>query len=185
MTRQIVVIGAGIVGAALASDLSERSDDLQIIVLEQGPSDQLLGSTGHAPGFVGLLGETAMATELARASASIYEEIHLDGQAAFDRVGGLEVACTTTAMTNLQRRAVLAEAAGLPVRVLDAGSTVALAPELINPHGCVGGVLYPADGTARADVITSVLKTKAELAGALTHSAKALDLSLEVDGSWP
>jgi len=111
MTRQIVVIGAGIVGAALASDLSERND-LQIIVLEQGPSDRLLGSTGHAPGFVGLLGETAVATELARASASIYEQLHLDGQAASDRVGGLEVACTTTAMTNLQRRAVLAEAAG-------------------------------------------------------------------------
>ena len=45
-----------------------------------------------------------------------------------------------------------------------------MAPELINLERCVGGVLYPADGTARADVITSVLKTKAQMAGAQFHS---------------
>jgi glycine/D-amino acid oxidase-like deaminating enzyme len=107
-----------------------------------------------------------VATELARASAAIYEQLHTGGHAGFDRVGGLEVACTATAMNDLLRRAALAQTAGLTARVLDAAETVALAPQLINPDRCIGGVLYPADGTARAEVITTALKAKAEAAGA-------------------
>lgn len=74
VTRLIVVIGGGIVGAALAANLTEH-DGWTVTVLERGPGDRLLGSTGHAPGFMGLLGETPVATELARASVDCYEQL--------------------------------------------------------------------------------------------------------------
>ncbi len=165
MTRRVVVIGAGIVGAALAAELAGR-DGLAVTVLERGPHDRLLGSTGHAPGLVGLLGEAPVATELARASADSYEQLVHGGTAGFDRGGGLEVASTTAALADLERRARLAHDAGLPARVLDAAQTVACAPQLVDPARCVGGVLHPHDGTARAGVITAALQERATRAGA-------------------
>lgn len=52
VTRRIVIVGGGIVGAALAAYLSE-ADGIAVTVLEAGPRDRLLGSTRLAPGFVG------------------------------------------------------------------------------------------------------------------------------------
>jgi len=113
-----------------------------------------------------------VATELARASAASYAQLEHEGLAGFDGVGGLEVATTDEAMTDLQRRAGLAAEVGLPARVLDAAQAVACAPALVDPHGCVGGVLYPADGTARAGTITAALAQRAVSAGAqFVHDA--------------
>lgn len=160
-----MIVGAGIVGSALAAYLAER-DDLEVTVLERGPSDRLLGSTGHAPGFVGLLNEVPVATDLARASADAYERITHHGRAGFDRVGGLEVATTSEAMTALQLRADLARKQDLPARILTAGEAAAQAPRLVDRDACSGGVLYARDGTARADVVTAALGEHAESTGA-------------------
>ena len=159
MSRRIVVVGGGVVGASLAASLIERAG-LAVTVLERGPRDRLVGSTGHAPGFVGLLGEAPVATALARASAACYERLEHGGRAGFDRVGGLEVAYPPAAMSDLERRAALADGADLGARVLDPAQAVALAPGLVDPERCVGGVLYPQDGTARAGVITAALKDR-------------------------
>jgi len=166
-----VVVGAGIVGVAMAAALAEGGD-VAVTLLERGSRGRLPGSTGHAPGFVGLLAEAQVATELARASAAAYAQLEYEGLTGFDRVGGLEVATTNGAMADLQRRAGLAAEVGLPARVLDAAQAVACAPELVDPRGCVGGVLYPADGTARAATITAALAQRGAGAGAqFVHNA--------------
>jgi len=166
-----VVVGGGIVGVAVAAVLAE-GENVAVTVLERGPRRRLPGSTGLAPGFVGLLSEAPVATELARASAASYEELVHEGLPGFDRVGGLEVATTDEAMADLQRRAQLAAEAGLPARVLDAAQAADCAPYLVDPRGCVGGVLYPDDGTARAGTITAALVQRAIGAGArFVHDA--------------
>lgn len=165
MTRRVVVVGAGIVGSALAASLTE-SGDVAVTVLEAGPADRLVGSTGHAPGFVGLLNEVAVATELAERSADIYEQCSAAGVAGFERVGGLEVALSDAGLDALRLRATLAGDAGLRAELLGPDELVNFVPELINRHGCVGGVHYPGDGTARAEVITAALKDRAVQAGA-------------------
>jgi len=76
------------------------------------PNDRLLGSTGHAPGFVGLLNEVPVVSALARVSADTYDELQHAGLVGFDRVDGLQVATTAGMMTDLQRRAGLAHDAG-------------------------------------------------------------------------
>ncbi len=165
VSRRVVVIGGGIVGVAVAAALAE-GEDVAVTVLERGPRGRLPGSTGHAPGFVGLLGEASVATELARASAACYEELEHEGVAGFDRCGGLEVATTDEAMADLRRRAGLAEKRGLPARVLDSAQAADCAPQMVDPRACVGGVLYPDDGTARAGTITAALTQRATRAGA-------------------
>lgn len=162
--RRIVIIGGGIVGAALAAQLSQLTG-LAITVVEAGPAQRLVGSTGYAPGFVGLLNESAVATALARASADEYAQIRHGGRAGLDRVGGLEVATTPAGMADLERRAGLATSVGLPAQVLDAAQAGVVAAPLVDPARCLGGVLYRSDGTARPATITSGLRERARLAG--------------------
>ncbi len=181
VTRGIVIIGGGIVGSALAAFLSEN-DGLQVTVLEAGPPQRLVGSTGQAPGFHGLLNEAAVVTELARASAEKYERIRYGGRAGFDRVGGLELASTPAGMVDLERRAALAKNRGLPARVLDPGQAASAAPDLVDPGRCAGGVLYPHDGTARADVVTAALRDRAAQAGVqFVHEARVTAIETHAD----
>ena len=48
---KIVIIGAGVVGAALADELTQRGAR-NVTVVDQGPLYQTGGSSSHAPGFV-------------------------------------------------------------------------------------------------------------------------------------
>ena len=47
---RVVIIGAGIVGANLADELTARGWD-QVTVVDQGPLPLTGGSTSHAPGW--------------------------------------------------------------------------------------------------------------------------------------
>ncbi|WP_010308038.1 NAD(P)/FAD-dependent oxidoreductase [Saccharopolyspora spinosa] len=147
----------GIVGTSIAAQLPE---DVSVTVLDQGASGRLQGSTGLAPGFVGPLNEVPVSTELARASAELYDDLELDGVRGFDRVGGVEVASTPEIVAKLGERAELAARAGLPHGLLDTAETVALAPELIDPANCSRGLHYTQDGTARAGIITAALRKR-------------------------
>ncbi|MER5389410.1 FAD-binding oxidoreductase [Saccharopolyspora sp. NPDC002686] len=173
MRRKIVVIGGGIVGSSIAALLP---DDVSVTVLDQGPAGRLAGSTGHAPGFVGLLNEVPVLTELARASAELYDDLELDGTRGFDRVGGVEVADSPEAAEKLAERAELAAAAGLPHRLLDAAETAWLAPDLINPARCRAGLHFPADGTARAGVITAALRERSSAQFVADAAVVGIDL---------
>jgi glycine/D-amino acid oxidase-like deaminating enzyme len=126
-----VVVGCGIVGAAVAAELS-AVEGVAVTVVERGPEDRLLGSTGHAPGLVGLLWEEPVPTELARGSAAVYDELEHSGRVGFDRVGCLEVAAGGAAMLELERRAALAAEHGLPAQALDAAQAKDRAPRLVD-----------------------------------------------------
>ena len=181
VTRSIVILGAGIVGSALAAYLCEQGG-LMVTVLEAGPPERLIGSTGHAPGYFGVFNEVSVATELARASAVKYEQIRYGGRAGFDRVGGLEVATTPGGMADLERRATLAVEAGVPVRVLAPEQAASAAPALVDPRRCTGGLLYPHDGTTRADVITAALRERAVESGArFVYAARAIGIETHAD----
>jgi glycine/D-amino acid oxidase-like deaminating enzyme len=95
-TRQIVVVGAGIVGAAVATELVERGFQ-NVTVIEQSPN-RLTGSTGHAPGFVGLLNEAPVMTRLAETSVRKYRQLSHEGLSGFAGVGGIEAATTAAGL---------------------------------------------------------------------------------------
>lgn len=179
MSRRVLVVGAGVAGSAVAAELG-AVNGIEVTVVERGPAGRLVGSTGHAPGFVGLLGEAAVLTQLAERSAQVYEDLHSHGKPGFDRVGGLEVAQSPAARDQLERRARLATEAGLPAQLLEPQETVDLAPDLVDPQGCVGGLLFPRDGTARARVITAALQERARSAGVrFVHDTEVQGISSE------
>src|SRR5262249_43471152 len=108
--RRVVVVGAGIVGAAIADQLI-RNDGIEVTVPDRGPPRRPLGSPPHAPGFVSFPSEPPVLPRLAIASADLYGT--LQPADAFERTGGLEVATSDEAMANLERRAQLADDTGI------------------------------------------------------------------------
>jgi glycine/D-amino acid oxidase-like deaminating enzyme len=164
MSRHVVIIGAGIVGATVAAGLT-RDGGVEVTILERGSEHDLRGSTGHAPGYVSLVSESPIMSALAVASATLYEglESGLDG---FDRVGGLELARSDASLANLERRARLAAEAGITGILLDPDEAAAAAPIFVDREHTVGGLLFPADGVARGGVVTETLKAQASRQGA-------------------
>jgi glycine/D-amino acid oxidase-like deaminating enzyme len=155
-SKRIFIVGGGIVGAALAFYLSKANTDRHIILLDRSLKKSL-GSTGHAPGFVGQLNESAVLTRLARDTVAEY----LTVPGGFNTVGGLELASTEAGVQTLQSRCEKARAVGLSAEMISAEDAAALAPDFIDPETVRTGLYFPSDGTANAQVITSYFMQEA------------------------
>lgn len=159
--RKIAVIGAGVVGSALARELAGTGTH-EVTVLERSPAGALSGSTEYAPGFIGLYNEDPTLTDLARTSAQIYESLGT----GFTRTGGVEVATSTTGARELASRAAAAGKTGLAVEELDPASAAELAPSVIDPDQVVRAWKYPQDGSGQTRQLTAALRDAAATGGA-------------------
>src|SRR6266496_3587698 len=95
---KVVIVGAGIVGCALADELTGRGWT-DVTVLEQGPLGATGGSSSHAPGLVFQTNPSRTMARLAR-----YTVDKLAGLGCFRQVGSLEVATTPDRLRELHRR---------------------------------------------------------------------------------
>jgi dimethylglycine oxidase len=146
---RVVIIGAGVVGASLADELSARGWD-DITVVDQGALPTPGGSSSHAPGLVFQTNGSKTMTELARYTVQKLVALDLDGEPCFLQVGGLEVATTPERQAELQRRHGWATAWGLDdARLLSTEQCVELYP-LLDPQVVLGGLYVPSDGLAKA-----------------------------------
>lgn len=176
--RQVVIIGGGVTGTALAAELSSVPG-IAVTVLERHPAQSPRGSTAYAPGFLGVLNERRVLTELARASADRYERLSPHPSPAFARAGGLEVGYTAAGATMLEHRVRLADAAGLPARLLDAAQAARLVPDLVDGSRCVAAVLFSADAVVRADLLTTAMAHRAATSGVrFVHDGPVIGLDV-------
>ncbi|MGA2826808.1 MAG: FAD-dependent oxidoreductase [Streptosporangiaceae bacterium] len=83
---RVVIIGAGIVGCALADELTARGWT-NVTVLEQGPLPRPGGSTGHAPGLVFQTSPSKTMTDFARYTVAKYARLAVDGEPCLRQVG--------------------------------------------------------------------------------------------------
>jgi sarcosine oxidase len=144
-TESIIVVGAGIVGSALAYHLSQSPTNRNITIIDRS-FKSLLGSTGIAPGFVGQFNESEILTKLAIDTVSEFVKI----PGGFDRVGGLEIAFQDAGIERLKARCEDAKKLGLPAEMLSIAEAHKLAPELVNTSGPGAAVFFSSDGTANA-----------------------------------
>ncbi len=145
---RVVVIGAGVVGAALVDELTARGWD-DVTIVDQGDLPAPGGSTSHAPGLVFQASGSKTMTELARYTVEKLCGLEVDGEPCFLQVGGLEVATTAERLAELHRRHGWLAAWGVPSQVLDAAETAAKYP-LLDPAVVLGGLWNPTDGIAKA-----------------------------------
>lgn len=162
MTPRVVVIGAGVVGAAIAEELTARGWT-DVTVLDRGPLPLPGGSSSHAPGLVFQTNQSKTMAGFAG-----YTVAKLGELGVFTPVGGLEVATTPERLCELRRRHGLAQSWGIGSRLVDADECAALHPLLLAGH-VLGGFHTPTDGLANAPAAVS-----AQLARAADRGARVL-----------
>ncbi|HEX3782823.1 MAG TPA: FAD-dependent oxidoreductase [Pseudonocardiaceae bacterium] len=164
---RVVVIGAGIVGAAIADELTERGWT-DVTVLEQGNLFTTGGSTSHAPGLVFQTTPNRTMTEFAKYTVAKYSGLTLDGAWCFQQLGGLEIATTEERWRDLKRRQGWATAWGVPSFLRSPEECAALHP-LLDPERILGGFHIPGDGLAKP-----VRATEAQARRAMGRGARFL-----------
>ncbi|MGW0816487.1 GcvT family protein [Streptomyces viridiviolaceus] len=164
---RVVIIGAGVVGAALADEISERGWT-EVTVVDQGPLPATGGSTSHAPGLVFQTNSSKTMTEMARYTVEKFRSLDVDGRPCFLQVGGLEVATGPERVAELQRRHGWLTSWGVESRLLGPEECVEQHP-LVNPDKVLGGLLVPTDGLAKA-----VLAVEAQIRRATERGVRFL-----------
>jgi len=146
--RRTVIIGAGVVGAALADELSARGWT-DITVVDQGDLPLTGGSSSHAPGLIFQASGSKALTEMARYTVEKFLSLQHEGQSCFLQVGGLEVATTPERLAELHRRHGWLTSWGVEAEIVDADRCVEL-HSLVDRDQILGGLWCPTDGLAKA-----------------------------------
>jgi glycine cleavage system aminomethyltransferase T/glycine/D-amino acid oxidase-like deaminating enzyme len=160
---RVVIIGAGVVGAAVADELSLLGWD-RITVVDQGELPSPGGSSSHAPGLVFQANSVKTMTKLA--SYTVEKLARLN---CFLPVGGLEVATGPARLAELHRRHGWLAAWGVAGEVLEPQECLRL-HALLNPDALLGGLYVPSDGLANA-----VRAAQAQLDSARSRGVSVLD----------
>ncbi|WP_112272152.1 GcvT family protein [Lentzea terrae] len=156
---RVVLVGAGIVGCALADELTARGCT-DVTVLDQAQGFAAGGSSSHAPGLVFQTNPCRSMTAFARYTVEKYTAL-----GCFDQVGGLEIATTSERLADLSRRHGWATSWGVESRLIDADEVARLHP-LLDRSQILGGFLIPSDGLAKPVVAAEVQARRAVERGA-------------------
>lgn len=169
---RIAIVGAGIVGSALAYYLSSSPEINKPIVLIDRSFSPLNGSTGHAPGFVGQFNESEVLSRLA--IDTVREYVKIPG--GFDIIGGLEVVSSEQSIRRLKERCEMAKALGLSAQLISPHEAVELAPEILKIEDVDAALHFPGDGAASAGTITQFYQDEARKNGVefIQADAKAI-----------
>ncbi len=150
--RRIVIIGAGVVGAALADELVLRGAD-DVTVIDKGPLFATGGSSSHAPGLISRTSTSRFMTETADATVRKYATLATGQGPALLPVGTLEVAYTEDRLAELWRRWGAARAFGWRGRMIGPDEAVGMWPT-IERDGLLGA--YATDGEGLAAALRAV-----------------------------
>lgn len=172
---RVVVVGAGIIGAAAARELARRGNDV-VVVERRTPAS---GTSGRGEGNI-LVSDKAPGPELdlavrsrglwPRLAADLREELPSDfPDIEFEPKGGLVVSTTDAGADALARFAAAQRAAGVRVDELDRRQAVELEPHLTSRHTLA--VHYPDDAQVQPVIATEALLASARSAGAEVHTA--------------
>lgn len=158
----VVVIGAGVVGAACAWYATQAG--LRVTVVDRGPVAG--GTTGAGEGNI-LVSDKPPGAELdlALLSVRLWRELgETVGEFEYDPKGGLVVAGTPTALTSLAGTARGQRESGVEARDVGPGQLHEYEPQLADD--LAGGVYYPQDAQVQPAIAAARLLRDARRRGA-------------------
>jgi glycine cleavage system aminomethyltransferase T/glycine/D-amino acid oxidase-like deaminating enzyme len=175
-SARAVVIGAGIVGNSLVHHLA-RLGWSDLILIDKGPLPNPGGSTGHASNFIFPVDHSREMTALTLDSMRQYDELGVT-----TTCGGIEVARTEERMEELRRRMSSAASWGVePVSLVTPAEIKELVP-YIDESVIIGGFYSPGVSVVDSLRAGTLMRERAQEAGALTVSANTEVLGIDVEG---
>jgi glycine cleavage system aminomethyltransferase T/glycine/D-amino acid oxidase-like deaminating enzyme len=171
---RVVVIGAGIVGNSIVHHLA-RLGWRDLVLIDKGPIPNPGGSTGHASNFIYPVDHSREITALTLDSIEQYKQLGV-----FPECGGFELARTEERMEELRRRVASAVSWGVePASLLAPAEVKELVP-YIDDSVILGGFYTPTGGVVDSVRAGTLMRERAEEAGALTVSADNEVLGIDV-----
>lgn len=159
MRADVVIVGAGLAGAALAYHLA---DEATVVIVERDYPG--LGTSGRSAGFVTTQHWNRLDLALARASRAVYEDLGA-GEPSLHVTGFLRVTSEAEDLPVMQRRMAEYGEEGVEVQLLE-GEEIADRFPALAASDLVAGLLTPGDGYVDAYDATRRLASAARDRGA-------------------
>lgn len=172
--KRIIVIGAGVIGAAIAHSLSSRN--LPVTIIDKGVAGG--GATSHSFAWINATAKRPSTYhDFNRRSLEMWNRFaaSLDSDVGLRWGGQLEWASTPQKAEELTSRRLQLQAWGYPCQEIGAADIKAMEPDL-NPGEVTGGIYSPLDGMVEPSKVAEACVAKATQNGAL------LKLDTEVTG---
>ena len=169
----VIVIGAGIIGCAVACELGRRGAAVRVLESRVVGGGATQASAGILAPFIEADRPGSLRT-LGAESLELWDDfvarvvVDSGGDVLYERTGTLEVATDEPSMRRLERTRSALLAAGVEGHLLTAREACAAEPSLSRTVG--GGLLIPSHGFVGAAAVTSALRQ----AGAARHGVSFL-----------
>lgn len=159
---EVIIVGAGIVGAACALELS--TEGLRVLVIDEGfPS---AGSTGAAMGHIVVMDDSEAQFAITRYSQILWDDLRdqLPASVEFDPCGTLWIAADEDEMREVRRKFDYYRERGVNAEILDSRQVRDVEPHLRTP--LAGGLRVPGDSVVYPPCAADFLLKKARALGA-------------------
>jgi glycine cleavage system aminomethyltransferase T/glycine/D-amino acid oxidase-like deaminating enzyme len=178
---RVVIIGAGVGGAAIAYHLAEAGCT-DVLVLDR--AEPTSGSTFHSAGLVGQLRGSLPLTRMMMHSVDVYRRLEAEAvetgrSPGWREVGSLRLASTPERLDELRRQHGWAKTFGLPMELVSPAEAQELFP-LMDPTGVLGAAWLPTDGYLDPSGLTYALLGAAKAKGVTVEAGvRVTDLVVE------
>jgi len=170
VTPDVVIVGAGIVGAACAWECVQRG--LRVTILER----EIIGggATAAGMGHIVVMDDSQPQFALTRFSQELWQKLRpeLPADVEYEQCGTIWVAADDEEMAEAQRKQAFYSARGVPAEILDAHQLENCEPHL--RKGLAGGLLVPEDGVLYPPCAARFLIERAQAQGAKLLSARTV-----------
>jgi glycine oxidase len=169
MSHDVVVIGAGVIGCAVAFELARRGASVEVV--DQRPA--AMGATQASAGMLAPYHEAAEGTplfELTSRSLELFDEFiaHVSSTSGvnvpYRRTGTIQVALSEPGVRRLRETAKALHRRGVAAEVMSAANVRAEEPQLTS--AVRGGLFIPSHGCVAAAELTRALAAAARRQGA-------------------
>lgn len=166
----VVVLGAGIVGAACALEFTQAG--MRVAVVERG----VIGgeATAAGMGHIVVMDDSPAQFALTRYSQLLWAELAptLPKNIEYDRCGTLWIAQNEEEMPEVQRKYIYYQSLGVPVQILDSSGLTEAEPNLST--SLVGALLVPEDAVLYSPAAALFMVQCAQKMGAKLYLEKTV-----------
>jgi D-hydroxyproline dehydrogenase subunit beta len=158
----VVIVGAGIVGAACADEFACRG--LRVAVIDRDFVGS--GATAAGMGHIVVMDDSEAQFALTRYSQRLWQDLRpeLPDDVEYDECGTIWVGADEEELTEVRRKHDFYRSLGVPTEVLDSHQLKCLEPNL--REGMAGGLLVPEDGVLYPPCAAGFLMKRAQERGA-------------------